>query len=224
LDVEGAAAAKRYYEKAGVKFHALVDPNYATGFGYVPFTFFINEYGVVQETRGWEARIKPKDDLRPVTAAIRAKWTAPGVRLRDAAVATLVAKQKNSPKDLAVATELASRYLGLEKAAEARELLATAIGAYDAQEVGRSGDKDQARLLGQAYLQMARACVDDRETAVKYATLAYYLNPSVSFGKQIARVIAPEKFDTASGKFDNAFREGTLRRLKEERKEWLGGE
>ena len=58
LDVEGVEPAKRYYEKFGVTFPSLVDPNYATRFGAVPKTFFVDELGVVQSARSWERRLK----------------------------------------------------------------------------------------------------------------------------------------------------------------------
>ena len=52
LDAEGIAPAKLYYEKFGVTFPSLVDPDYATGFGAVPKTFFVDElFGCV--LRGW---------------------------------------------------------------------------------------------------------------------------------------------------------------------------
>ena len=83
---------------------------------------------------------------------------------------------------------------------------------------------DAAVLVGQAYLLLSRA-VEDRAEKVEAATLSFYLNPSIGFGKQIARVIAPEKFDgRPQGDFDNQFREATLRRLRRERSEWLEGE
>ena len=67
-----------------------------------------------------------------------------------------------------------------------------------------------------------RASEGDREQQVEYATLSYYLNPSIGFAKQIARIIDPEKFDnTPDGKLDNNFREGTYQRLKRQRAEWL---
>ena len=54
---------------------------------------------------------------------------------------------------------------------------------------------------------------------VHHATLSFYLNPTVGFGKQIARIIAPEKFDgQPDGLFDNTFREATLRRLRQQRR------
>ena len=76
-------------------------------------------------------------------------------------------------------------------------------------------------LLSQVYLQLARSAAS-QELRVEHATMSFYLNPTIGFGKQIARIIAPEKFDgRPDGSFDNAFREGTLRRLVKERREWL---
>ena len=60
LDAEGIAPAKLYYEKFGVEFPSLVDPNYATQFGVIPKTFFVNEHGVVQDLRNWESRLSPR--------------------------------------------------------------------------------------------------------------------------------------------------------------------
>jgi hypothetical protein len=223
LDSEGIAPAKRYYDKYGVKFHALVDPNYATGFAVVPKTFFVNEHGVVQQTKGWEERLKPAGELQPVTDEIRAMWSEPGKRLDSAAIANLVAEHEKNPADLASAVELASRYLDLKLHSEARTVLQAAVGHYDAKQVSLSDDAQAARLLGQAYFQLARASTHSREDAVRYATLSFYLHPTVGFGKQIARIIAPEKFDgRPKGDFDNIFREGTLLRLRQERKVWRG--
>ena len=222
LDVEGAAPAKIYYERFGVKFPALVDPNYATGFGAVPKTFFIDEHGVVQKLRGWEKRLQSAGRPRPVTDKIRAQWTDPGARLKPAAIARLVRKYQADPADLVTAVELASRYLALKLNAEARAVLAKSLKRYDPKQVAKSADRARSRLLGQAYLQLARACEGDRKAQVGHATMSFYLNPSVGFGKQIARVIAPEKFDhRPRGDFDNRFREGTLTRLRKERQEWL---
>lgn len=222
LDVEGVGPAKRYYEKYGVTFPALVDPNYATGFGAVPKTFFINELGVVQETRGWQDLLPNADPLQPVNPRIREQWTAAGKRLDPASIGMLARRHRAAPSDLSVAVELASRYLDLQLFAEAREVVARAVSQYRARGVARSGDSRQAKLLGQAYLQLARASVDDREAQIKHATVSFYLHPTVGFGKQIARIIAPEKFDNRpGGGFDNDFREGTLRRLRKERRNWL---
>ncbi|MCH8243098.1 MAG: TlpA family protein disulfide reductase [Planctomycetes bacterium] len=224
LDAEGIAPAKLYYERFGVTFPALVDPNYATGFGAVPKTFFVDEQGVVRELRGWEGRLKPKDQLRPVTARIRRQWSKPETRLDPAAIAGLANRHEADPTDLATAVELASRYLDLKLNREARGLLQRAVNGHDARTIARSADAAKSRLLGQAYFQLSRASVGNRDAQVKHATLSFYLNPSVGYGKQIARIIAPEKFDgRPQGDFDNRFREGTLRRLRQERQEWLAG-
>ena len=222
LDAEGIAPAKLYYEKFGVTFPALVDPNYATGFGAVPKTFFVDEHGIVQELRDWEERLKPADQLKPVTAEIGARWTKPGLRLDPSQVATLVDRHQKDSSDLKTAVELASRYLDLKLHAEARGVLQAAIKQYQPKQVTRSQNEEKSRLLGQAFFQLSRASVDDRNNRVRYATLSFYLNPSVGYGKQIARIIAPEKFDgRPRGDFDNRFREGTLKRLRTQRQAWL---
>jgi len=222
LDAEGIAPAKLYYDRFGVTFPALVDPNYATGFGAVPKTFFVDEHGVVQSLRNWEERLKPADQLKSVTDDIRRQWTLPGRRLDPASMAKLVAAHTSDPPNLTVAGELASRYLDLNLTAEAKSVLQTAIEHYEPLEVARSKDEDRSRLLGQAYLQISRSFTKDQDARIKYATLSFYLNPSVGFGKQIARIIAPNKFDgRPKGDFDNRFREATLRRLQRERQAWL---
>lgn len=72
------------------------------------------------------------------------------------------------------------------------------------------------------YFQWSRAAVTDRDKQVERATISFFLDPTVGYGKQIARIISPEKFDgRPKGDFDNKFREGTLRCLKAERKKWL---
>jgi len=223
LDAEGIAPAKLYYDKYGVTFHALVDPNYATGFGVVPLTFFADEHGVVQERRGWEKRIKPAGDLKPVTQSIRDQWTTPGERLDPSQIAEFVARHEANRADLTATVELASRYLDLNLISEARDVLRETIGRYDAKQVSLSGDPAEAKLLAQAYFQLSRASVGNRDDQVEFATLSFYLSPTVGFGKQISRIIAPEKFDgRPAGDFDNVFREGTLRRLVKERKKWRG--
>jgi len=221
LDAEGVAPAKLYYEKFGVTFPALVDPDYATQFGAVPKTFFVDEQGVVLELKDWEGQLARLGPLRPVTKEISSQWTPVGNRLDAAAIAGLSEANKTNAKDLTVATELASRYLALQLQNEARFVLQRAIEQYDAKSVARARN-DDARLLGQAFFQLARSQEGDRDAQVRSASLAFYLNPTVGFGKQIARIIAPEKFDgRPDGDFDNTFREGTLRRLNEERKAWL---
>jgi hypothetical protein len=221
LDVEGVAPARKYYEEFGVTFPALVDPNYATRFGVVPLTFFIDEHGVVQELKDWQDRLRTTDELRPVTDMIREQFTPSQQRLNAGELSVLAATVRENPQDLAAVTELASRYLDLQLNTEAVAILIQATQTRDAKVVARAGDVQQQRLLSNAYLQLARA-VDDRRQQVQYATFSYYLNPSIGFAKQISRIIAPEKFDDRpDGKFDNQFREETRRRLETERKAWL---
>lgn len=225
LDAEGIAPAKMYYEKFGVTFPSLVDPNYATGFGAVPKTFFIDEHGVVQKLDHWEQRLNGPDDLKPVTGKIRRQWTTSGKRLDPASIAKLVREHESQPENLTTAVELASRYLELQLTTEAADVLRSAVKKYQPVKVARAKNGQQTKLLGQAYFQLSRAVVGNRNDQVKYATLSYYLNPSVGYGKQIARIIAPEKFDNRpGGDFDNRFREATLRRLRRERDVWLKGE
>lgn len=222
LDAEGIAPAKLYYERFGVTFPALVDPNYATGFGAVPKTFLIDEHGVVQELDDWKARIEANRPVKPVTPDIRDYWMAPGQRLSSESIARLVESFESNPRDLQAAVDLSSRYLDLNLPADAKRVLTKVTKPLDPLQVARGNNSRQSQLLGQAYFQLARASQGDREDQVRYATLSFYLNPSVGFGKQIARMIAPEKFDhRPDGDFDNEFREGTLRRLRAERSAWL---
>lgn len=223
LDAEGAAPPKLYYEKYGVTFPALIDPNFATRIEAAPMTFFVDEHGVVQPLENWEQRIKAPEELRPVTRQIRRQWTKSGRRVEPAAMAELVARYRAAPNNLAAAAELASRYLDLQLASEARHVLETAVSNYDARAVANSGDPATTRLLAQAYFQLARAS-DNREAAVRCATLSYYLNPFIGLGKQIARMIAPDKFDgRPDGNFDSQFRQATLDRLARDRELWLKG-
>ena len=222
LDAEGVGPARKYYEQFGVTFPALVDPNYATGFGVVPLTFYVNEHGVVQSTRNWKNRILSDPSPGPVTDGIRKQWMSTGTRLDADAIRRLAVRLADDPDNLPVAVDLASRYLDLKNIGEARDILAPIIDDFDALEIAQSEDRQMARFLGQAYFQLSRASEGDREAQVRFATMSYYLNPSIGFGKQIARIIAPEKFDDRpDGSFDNRFREGTLRRLKQERADWL---
>lgn len=222
LDMEGIGPAKLYYERFGVTFPALVDANYATGFGAVPKTFFVNEHGVVQPLENWQQRLRPKDQLAPVTDAIRRQWSDPAARLESSEVARLAETHAADPLDLQVAVDLASRYLDLNLATEAAGVLRDVMSAYQPKKVAQHGGADQKRLLAQAYFQMARACGANRKEQEKYATMSFYLRPTVGYGKQIARLIAPEKFDgRPNGDFDNSFREGTLRRLRKQRQDWL---
>lgn len=222
MDVEGVEPARRYYEKHGVTFHALVDPNYATRFEFVPWTFFIDEHGNVMQLKGWEKQILPADQLRPVTDDVRAKFTDPKARLNPASIAQIVRRHEADPKNLGVASELASRYLLLDLYRETRVVLESTVKHYEPRTVASSGDHTLSMQLANCYLQLARAYDGNRDMQVHNATLSFYLNPSVGFGKQIARIIAPEKFDSQpDGLFDNNFREATLSRLRQQREAWL---
>jgi hypothetical protein len=221
LDVEGIAPAKLYYEKFGVTFPSLVDPDYATRFGAVPKTFFVDEHGVVQDLKSWEQQLSTLGDTQRVTKAIRSQWSEPASRFDSAALAELAKAHLNKPDNLAIATQLGSRYLALGLRAEAQTVLRRAVECYDAKAIARQGG-DEARLLGQAYFQLLRCHEGDRPSQVSHATISYYLNPSIGFAKQIARIIAPESFDDRpDGHLDNTFREATYQRLKRERAAWL---
>lgn len=221
LDAEGIPPAKRYYDEFGVTFPSLVDPNYATKFGAVPKTFLIDEHGVVLSARNWEKTLGELGPLKPVTEAVRSQFQSSAQRLASSSVSALVAANAENPKDQNAAVQLASRYIALGLQEEASRLLQKAVEGVDPRPVAQKGGSD-AVLLSQVYLQLSRSSVSDREMQVEHATMSFYLNPTVGFGKQIARIIAPEKFDgRPDGSFDNAFREGTLRRLAKERREWL---
>lgn len=224
LDSEGIEPAKRYYEKFGVSFPALVDPNYATRFGAVPKTFFVDEFGVIMNAKkkgGWEAQLAKLPAVRPVTDKVRSQWSDAKARLDESSMDELVAKNKAQPDDLETAAELGSRYIALEKYEKAETVLARAAGEFDAQAIART-DKKISRHLSWVYFQWSRAAPTDRELQVKRATTSFYLDPTVGYGKQIARIISPDKFDgRPKGDLDNRFREGTLRRLKSERIKWL---
>lgn len=221
LDAEGIAPAKLYYDKFGVTFPSLVDPDYATQFGAVPKTFFVNEHGVVQDSKNWEQQLDSLGDTQPVSESIRAQWSQPTSRLDSTALAGLVEANAKAPDNLAVATQLGSCYLALDLRAEAQTVLKRAIDRYDAKEVSRKGGSD-SKLLGQAYFQLMRSHEGDLETQVRHATISYYLNPSIGFAKQIARIIAPESFDDRpDGHLDDTFREATYQRLKRDRTSWL---
>ena len=222
LDAEGVGPARKYYEQFGVTFPALVDPNYATGFGVVPLTFYVNEHGVVQSTQNWKERILSDPSPGPVTDAVRSQWTSARSRLDADAIRRLTARLKDAPDNLPLAVDLASRYLDLQDFVKAREVLIPVVDDFDAFEIAQSEDRQMSRLLGQAFFQLSRASAGKPADHVRFATMSYYLNPSIGFGKQIARIVAPEKFDDRpDGSFDNRFREGTLRRLKQERAVWL---
>lgn len=219
LDSEGVPPAKKYYDRFGVTFPSLVDPDYATQFGAVPKTFFVGEDGKILALRNWEQRLGVADFPPPVTAGALAKWSTPGKRLDAGEISRLGDESERNPEDLSLATELGSRYLALGLKSEAQKVLRRAVDLHDLKAAARS--QTLAPLLGQAYFQLAR-CSSDRHTQVDLAEMSFFLNPSVGFGKQIARLIAPEKFDDRPrGDFDNRFREATLKRLRRERAEWL---
>ena len=221
LDAEGIAPAKLYYENYGVTFPSLVDPDYATQFGAVPKTIFVNEHGVVQNLRDWEGQLSRLGKTLSVTKAIRSEWSEAELRLDSAAVSKLAEANAREPTDLTIATQLGSRYLALGLHTETRAVLKRAVEPYDSKAIARKGGGD-SRLLGQAYFQLMRSHEGDRPSQVRYATVSYYLNPSIGFAKQIARIINPGKFDhRPSGRLDDPFREATYQRLKRERAAWL---
>ena len=178
LDAEGIAPAKRYYDRFGVEFPALVDPNYATGFGAVPKTFFVNELGVVQSLRGWEQRLAPASDLVEVTDEVRGQWSKSGSRLDPAEMARLVDANRKNPRDLKTAVDLSSRYLDLELPTEARKVLDVAVKGRDLKKAAQSRSVKPGRLLGQAYFQLSRASVGDRDDQVRHATTSFFLSPA----------------------------------------------
>jgi len=199
----------------------LVDPDYATRFGAVPKTFFVDEHGVVLEVRKWRQRLPELGKTRPVTTAIRAQWSDPGARLDATELARLTEANSQDQRNLNLATQLGSRYSALGLFQEARVVLERAVKYYDTKTIAQAGGL-KSQQLGQAYFQLCRACEGDRDGQVRNATVSFYLNPTIGFGKQIARIISPEKFDgRPNGDFDNRFREGTLKRLKRERQAWL---
>ncbi|MEM7394913.1 MAG: hypothetical protein AAF492_21485, partial [Verrucomicrobiota bacterium] len=221
MDLEGIEPAKKYYERFGVTFHALVDPNFATRFSYVPWTFFVNEHGVVQKTKNWENRLKPATELQPVTEAIRNQWTGRGERQDPKTLAAYVERLKKDPADLAAAVDLGSRYLDTGRLLEARRMLKTAVAQHDAAQVDKKGSAEQKELLAAAWFQLARTWNDDREKQVEAAKMAYNLKPTIGLAKQITRIIDPDKFDkTPNGRLDNTYRNAKAREIKNEREAW----
>ena len=211
----------KYYERFGVTFPSLVDPDYATRFGAVPKTIFVDEHGVVQNARNREQQLPKPGNVRPVSRSVRDQWSPAGSRFDSAEIARLAAASADNPADLSIATQLASRYLALGLRSEARNVLTRAIDSYDAKTVARKGGS-QSRLLAQAYFLMIRCLEGDRVRQTKFATTSYYLNPTIGFAKQIARIIGPSRFDKRDdGSLDDTFRTATYRRLKQERAQWL---
>ncbi|GAB5441812.1 MAG: hypothetical protein Fues2KO_21610 [Fuerstiella sp.] len=221
LDAEGGRAAKIYCDRFGVTFPSLVDPNYATGFGAVPKTFFIDEHGKVLDLSDWEQRLAEMPAVRAVPDSIRGRWSEPERRTAAEVIADLSQQSAQDSTNPVLAAELGARLNDLGLHERALEVLQRTADVHDPRRLAAE-KSPQAQSLAQVHLQLSRAYVHDREAAVKHATLSFFLNPSVGFGKQIARLIAPEKFDgRPDGSFDNQFREATLQRLVRERKQWL---
>lgn len=222
MDSEGVAPAKKQYDRFGVTFPALVDPNYATRFEFVPWLFFVDEHGVVQDG-DWAEEIKKMGAIKPVTDAIRSQWTAKSDRNSLESLAALVLKHEAAPDDLAIASELASRYVALDRLEEARNLLRPLVKKYDELEIARSGDRVQQIALADAYIQLSRA-ETDREAQVHASTMAYYVYPTKGYVKQVVRIKGPDYFDkTEDGKMDSEYRSSNIQRLVDERAAWIGG-
>lgn len=223
MDSEGIEPAKKYYETYGVTFPALVDPDFATGFGYVPWTFFVDEHGVVRgKGDEWKTMIKPADKLKPVSPQILAQWTDSNSRLAPEAVDALRQEQQDSPEDLSIATELASRYLTLGEEPKAKAVLQAAAAAYDAKAVAKAGEPEQRTLLSRAFLQLSRAEEGDHAARVEAARTAYFIAPSIGLAKQISRIADPAKFDDRpDGTLDNPYRNDYAKRIAADRAAWL---
>ena len=223
MDAEGPAVAKKYYEKYGVTFPSLVDPNHATGFGYVPWTFFVDEHGVVRgKGKNWKELATSAKPLKPVTPEVLEQWSDSKKRLSPEAIAQLEQKLAKDPHSLSLITDLTSRYLSVGREADAKLILRLVAGAKDAREVAREGSREEKELLSSAYLQLSRAEQGDRDASLKAARMAYFLKPSIGLAKQISRIADPAKFDDRpGGKFDNAYREGYARQIKADRAAWL---
>lgn len=220
MDSEGVAPAKKQYDRFGVTFNALVDPNYATRFEYVPWLFFVDEHGVVQDG-DWAEKIKTMGKIKPVTEEIRNQWTPESQRNSLEALASLVRQHEASPDDLSIASELASRYITLDRLEEARNLLRPLVKKYDALEIARSDNRSQKIALADAYIQLSRA-ETEREAQVEASTLAYYVYPTKGYVKQVVRIKGPAYFDnTEDGKMDSKFRSSNIDKLVEERSRWL---
>lgn len=220
MDTEGVAPAKQQYERFGVTFPALVDPNYATRFEYVPWVFFIDEHGVVQDI-SWEEGVKSLEDIQPVTSEVRAQWTSAGARTSSDELAKLEADFEENPGSLSLASELASRLIALKKPGQARRILRPLIDQYDPLKVARSGNRDQIVALADVYLQLSRAEAE-RNAQVEAARMAYFIYPTKGYIKQVVRIEGPEYFDdTADGLMDSQYRSDGIRKLEAEREAWF---
>ncbi len=223
MDAEGVAPAKKYYEKHGVTFPSLVDPNFATGFGYVPWTFFVDEHGVVRaKGKDWKQLIKPVEELKPVTPAILAQWSDSKPRLSAKAIAALEQKQQASPTDLDLATDLASRYFTVGRDADAKTLLRAIAENHNARKIAREGDQETKQRLSRVFLQLSRAEEGDRPAQLEAARTAYFLAPTIGLAKQISRIADPTKFDDRpDGQLDNPYRNQYAKEIKADRELWL---
>ena len=174
MEAEGIESAKRYYDKHGVTFPALVDPHFATGFGFVPWTFFVDEHGVVRGKGGdWKKLIKPAREFKAVTPQVLAQWSDSKNRLTREVMVSLEEKLDQHPGNLSIATELASRYLAPGEKAQGKSILEKAIRNHDARKVATSGEKDQQDLLSRAYLQLSLGETGNRDAQLAAARTAY---------------------------------------------------
>lgn len=223
MDAEGVAPAKKYYDKYGVTFPALVDPDFATGFGYVPWTFFVDEHGVVRaKGDDWEPLIQALEKLKPVTPEILARWSDSKIRLSAQAIAELAQKQAEDPDDLELVTDLASRYLTVGRRAEATTLLRASADKHQAREIARTGSAETKHALSRVYLQLSRALEGDRPAQVTAARTAYFLAPSIGLAKQISRIAEPARFDDRpDGRLDNPYRNHYAKQIQADREAWL---
>ncbi|MEM7599855.1 MAG: hypothetical protein AAF357_00390 [Verrucomicrobiota bacterium] len=227
MDTEGVAPAKQQYERFGVTFDALVDPNYATRFEYVPWVFFVDEHGVVQEM-SWKEGLKELEErpIEPVSEEIRAQWTLKEARASSEGLANLGAKLEQDPNNLSLGSELASRLIALDQRKQARDVLIPLTEKYDPLEVARSGSgvRETIVALADVYLQLSRA-ESDRAAQLEAARMAYFIYPTKGYIKQVVRIEGPEYFDaTEDGLMDSQYRSAGIRKLEKERAVWFEGE
>src|SRR5690606_5684613 len=117
---------------------------------------------------------------RPVTQEIREQWTPTGARLDPKAVAALVRKHEETPRDLAIASELASRYIALNRKTEAAAVIEKVVSHYDSLAIARGNDESLKQMLSAAYLQLSRA-ETQKDAQVIAAQLAYNISPTVGY-------------------------------------------
>ncbi len=220
MDTEGVEPAKKQYDRFGVTFPALVDPNFATRFEYVPWVFFVDEHGMVRG-EDWKKEIKLMGPVKPVTESVRNQWASKGNRTSPAAVAALLLKHEASPDDLMIASDLASRYVALDRLAEARNLLQPLVKKYNALEIAKSDNRSQQIALADAYIQLSRA-ETEQEAQIHASTMAYYLYPTKGYVKQVVRIKGPDHFDsTKDGLMDSTYRSSNIQKLIDDRNDWL---